>query len=92
MVVYSLYIRFNDMASRVTRWGNSLGLRIPKPLADQIGLVEGTAVDLSLEGEQIVIKKLAMPSYSLDDLLDEIQDENVHREVTTGRPVGKEVW
>lgn len=33
---------------RVSRWGNSLAVRIPKPLAEQIEIAEGSQVELSV--------------------------------------------
>jgi len=38
------------MQVRVARWGNSLGLRIPKDIALRAGLREGTRVDVEAEG------------------------------------------
>lgn len=87
-----MYILMDDMASRITKWGNSLGVRIPKPLADRAGLEEGSFVDIRLENDRLVIDRVRPPSYQLDDLLSEIRDENLHEEVFTGEPVGKEVW
>jgi antitoxin MazE len=41
------------MQVRVARWGNSLGLRIPKDVARRIGLREGARVDVEAEGDRI---------------------------------------
>jgi antitoxin MazE len=43
------------MQTRVQKWGNSLGLRIPRSLADQIGLGAGTAVSLSAKDGALVV-------------------------------------
>src|SRR4051794_4559516 len=56
------------MQVRVTRWGNSLGLRIPKDVALRTGLREGARVDIAAEGDRIVISP-ARPRYVLGDLL-----------------------
>ena len=80
------------MASRITKWGNSLGLRIPKVLAEQAGLKEGSLVDVNLEDGTILIRSIQPPSLRLDDLLAAVHDENIHEEVSTGDPVGREVW
>lgn len=87
-----MYIFAETMASRITKWGNSLGLRIPKVLAEQAGLKEGSLVDVSLEGGAILIRGVQPPPLSLDDLLLAVHDENIHEEVSTGEPVGREVW
>jgi len=75
--------------SRIQKWGNSLGLRIPKTIAQQAGLSEGTAVDFSVRGNAIVINP---QRYSLEAMLSQITPENVHKEIDTGGIVGKEIW
>ena len=36
------------MRMKVQKWGNSLGLRIPKPFAVEMGLADDAEVDLSV--------------------------------------------
>lgn len=38
------------MQTKIQKWGNSLGLRIPRTLAAEARVVEGSTVDLSVEG------------------------------------------
>ena len=38
------------------RLGNSIGLRIPKPLLEQLGLGEGSRVDVKIENGRLVIE------------------------------------
>ena len=45
------------MHIHVTKWGNSLGVRIPRVLAHKVGIHEGTPVDVSIQDHQIVITK-----------------------------------
>lgn len=77
------------MESRVTKWGNSLGIRIPRPLAERTGLKEGTPIVFEVGDDAIVIRR---KRYSLEALVDQVTPENLHHEVDTGRPVGREVW
>ena len=58
------------METRVTKWGNGLALRIPKPLADQLGLEVNSLVRMSLRGDALVIAPVPPPRLKLDDLLD----------------------
>lgn len=76
------------METRVQRWGNSLALRIPKPLADEVGLKDNSPVQLSLHDGQLVI----VPLVSLDALLAQVSEDNRHDEVLTGLAVGGEAW
>lgn len=79
------------MITRVSKWGNSLGVRIPKAFIADAGLADGAEVELSLEGGRIVIQPHGK-QYGLAELAGEITDENRHEEADWGRPVGKESW
>lgn len=80
------------MKTQVQRWGNSLALRIPKSFAAESNIEEGSAVNLSLVEGRIIVEPVSEPTYTLDDLLSRVTKRNVHAEIDTGVPVGKEVW
>ncbi len=79
------------MTARVQKWGNSLALRLPKALADEFQLEQGSAVELRVVGNTLVIEPHRPPQYRLEDLLKKVSKRNLHAAITTGRPVGKEV-
>ncbi len=79
------------MRATVAKWGNSLALRLPKRLAADARMFEGTAVDLRVEGDCLVVSP-ARPKYRLDDLLAGTSPETSHGESDWGAPRGKEVW
>lgn len=66
---------------QVKKWGNSLGIRIPKSLALKIGLEEGSEVDLDVENGHLIIRP---KSATLAELLAQVTPENIHEEVSTG--------
>ena len=78
------------MPQTIVKWGNSLGLRIPQSIAEQIKLSEGSQVVLEVVDGNLVIKP-KRTKYSLDALLEDITQENLHEETDTGRSVGNEV-
>ena len=80
------------MESRIQRWGNSLAVRIPKAFAQDVGLREDTSVEISVSGGDLVISPVKPRSFTLEQLLQGITDENLHEEVETGPVLGKEVW
>ena len=80
------------MVTKIQKWGNSLGLRIPKALAEDVGVAEGVPVDLSVEHGRLVVAPVKKPAYNLDSLLDKITPQNRHAETDFGRPLGGEVW
>ena len=79
------------MVTRVQKWGNSLALRIPQSFAVQVKVAAGTAVDIAVEKGQLVVRPVRQ-RYRLRDLLKAVDRRNVHAEVQTGRPVGRETW
>jgi antitoxin MazE len=79
------------MVTRVQKWGNSLALRIPQSFAVQVKVATGTAVDIAVEKGQLVVRPVPQ-RYRLRDLLKAVDARNLHEEVQTGPPVGREVW
>ena len=47
------------MRTRIVQIGNSRGVRIPKPILEQAGLLD--EVDLSVEGDRLVIQPARAP-------------------------------
>ena len=43
------------MITKIQKWGNSLGLRIPKGIAEDAHVAEGARVDLKVENGRLVI-------------------------------------
>ncbi len=80
------------MKTRVKKWGNSLALRIPKPLAVEVGLEDSSLIELSLMDGRLVITPVVEPELSLATLLAQVTEENLHGEVDIGPAVGGEVW
>lgn len=79
------------MTTQVARWGNSLGLRLPKAVTQEAGIQDGDAVDVSVQDGAIVIRP-AKPKYALDDLVSRITSKNRHGETAWGKPAGREPW
>jgi antitoxin MazE len=84
----------NRMRTSVQKWGNSLGIRIPKLVAEETALRPGSMVELEHEGDVIVLRPIRRrkPRYRLADLVRRITPHNRPDEVSEGRPRGREVW
>lgn len=80
------------MLAKIQRWGNSLGIRIPRSFAAETNVSDGSVVDLSVEDGHLVIRPVRPRKYELRDLLRQIHPETIHDEVDTGEAVGREVW
>jgi len=80
------------MQTKIQKWGNSLGLRIPKSFAAEAQMEAGSTVDLSVEDGELVVKPLRPRKYVLRNLLRAVNAKNVHSEIETGDSVGREAW
>ena len=78
------------MESEVSKWGNSLAVRLPKKLAEEARLTEGGKVDVTIEDGRIIIARSRR--YTLAELVERITLENRHDETSMGEAVGEEVW
>jgi len=76
------------MKQVIKRWGNSLGFRIPKSIAQELKLREGSTVEIRVEDGKLVI----VPQRNLEELLERIKPENLHKETEWGEREGNEVW
>ena len=80
------------METRIGKWGNSLALRIPQPMAVQVGLSVDAAVELTPRGEELIITLIKQPRTQLEDLLSGVTESNRHGEVDSGPSLGGEAW
>ena len=55
-------------------------------------MMSGTVVEMTLEKGKLVIAPVKEPDYTLEDLMQGVTKNNMHREIDLGGPVGREVW
>ena len=77
--------------SIVAKWGNSLAVRLPKHIVEEINLEEGSSISISVKEKNIVIA-LKRKKYTLDELLAGANAEDFEGELDWGEPVGEEIW
>ena len=80
------------MNATIQKWGNSLALRIPKTVARDTQLKNGSVVNLAVRKGTVVIEPVKKTKYRLDELLKGVSKKNIHASVDTGPAVGREVW
>ena len=78
------------MEAVIQKWGNSLGIRIPNLITKEYSLKNGSIVNISNNGKEITIKPIQ--NYKLSEMLNNINEKNLHEEIDWGKPVGKEIW
>jgi antitoxin MazE len=76
----------------IAKWGNSLAIRIPLPLAREAGLAEGDEVCLGFTKEGHLLLRPVRRRYTLDELVAGIKPGNRHAETDWGIAQGNDVW
>jgi antitoxin MazE len=77
------------MRATVSRWGNSLALRLPRGIVGDANLAEGTVVDLVVEDGRIVITPAHAP-VRLSNLLNRFEPHHRHDPMDDCPEVGAE--
>jgi len=87
------------MQTNVVKWGNSHGIRLPKAFLQDIKISENDPVDISLENEKIIIKKIEQKDHKtikkrlMDFYGKDYEKHSISQnEIDWGKPVGNEVW
>ena len=78
------------MKTTVKKWGNSLAIRIPKVISEELNIEYDTEVEMTARDGFLILNPL--PGYRLKDLLAEVSHENLHEEIRTGDRTGREEW
>ncbi len=80
------------MQGVVKKWGNSAAVRIPASVLEAAHVHLDQPVDVREEQGRIVIEPIRLAHYDLAELVSGITDENRHKAIEMGAPVGQEVW
>lgn len=76
----------------VSKWGNSLAVRIPQGIAKQARINEGDCVAVALQRDGTIVLRSTRRRYDLSKLVSRITPRNRHRETDWGPPLGEESW
>jgi antitoxin MazE len=78
------------MKTQMVKWGNSLAVRIPKPVVEEARLKEGDSLEIEAAEGRVELRR-ASKIPTLSQLVSQITPENRYTEISTGAEVGKEV-
>jgi antitoxin MazE len=78
------------MEAMVEKWGNSLGVKIPALIVRDLSLKDGSFVDINDTGNGMIMRQKEKDT--LREMLNQINEKNIHGAVETGGPIGNEVW
>lgn len=90
-----VYPKMGEFMNTVTvsRWGNSLGLRIPKGVIDAVGLTEGDTMAVEARDGVITVRKVrSVKRYTLAEALGAFQNVGEDPSADWGTPQGREEW
>lgn len=76
---------------KISTWGNSLGIRLPQAVMEELGLIEGAIVNVAVDNNKIILSPIKQ-AYSLEELLKNATPEMQHDEIDWGEAVGHEMW
>jgi antitoxin MazE len=75
---------------QIAKWGNSLGLRVPRDIAARVGLSEGMRVDVEAADDGRIIVTRSRRRFTLDELLAGMTPEREHA-LEEDPPQGEEI-
>jgi antitoxin MazE len=78
------------MSCKLQKWGNSLGVRIPKSIIEKTNLTENDELIIEQQDGKIVIFP-AKKKLSLSEMMDKVTTSNLHSE-DDFKQEGNEVW
>ncbi len=81
------------MTAKISKWGNSQGLRVPKDIMESLQLHIGDNVNITIEDGKAIIEPIRqdIPDYDLNELVSKIpQNYKVKEEFDL--ILGKEEW
>lgn len=81
-----------EVTKKAQKWGNSIGIRIPKNMADSLHIEDDTNVAIKIEDGRLIIKPQIKEDLSLEEMLEKVTEENKHGEIDFGSPVGRELF
>jgi antitoxin MazE len=79
------------MKTTVQKWGNSLAVRIPRNISKDTNVIEGSSLEIVVKDGNIILSP-SKKEYSLKKLLADINEQNIHEEISTGDRIGGEIW
>ena len=84
-------LKWLTMRALVSKWGNSLAIRIPRAVAESLRVQAGRAVDLTIEGDTVIMRS-CQPRYTIEELVAEMRpgDEPETFDDVNSPPVGRE--
>jgi antitoxin MazE len=79
------------MRLTIEKWGNGLGVRIPKLVSERLGLREGVRVEFVIAAGVLTIRLRRHRKFTLAQLLARARGPSPHRDLARGGRIGREL-
>ncbi len=79
------------MQTKIKKWGNSQGIRIPQSMLKELDISTSDELNIAVEDQQIIIKKVNK-KVTIEDLFKDYNGDYKPQEFNWGEAVGREVW
>jgi antitoxin MazE len=82
---------------KLTKWGNSAAIRIPKTVLEELNInynvIESVSFVVNIEGDKLILKK-NQEKTKFELLAEQSEGEKLNPKIDIdwGDPIGKEVW
>lgn len=80
------------MQTKLQKWGNSVGLRIPMPILKELNLKPNELVEIFSENNKIMIIKKTKEKISLKERIKNYEGQNLSKEFAWDSARGNEIW
>lgn len=80
------------MTTKIQKWGNSLGVRLPQEITKRLQLKAGSLVAIEVDKVGIQIKPTQKRPMKLSELIKAISSQNRHTKTDWGKQSGNEIW
>ena len=85
--------RKNNMTTKIQKWGNSQGIRLPKYLLESIDWKDNEQINIKTEKGKIILEKtIKEKRKNIKELFADFDEQYTPIEIDWGKPVGKEIW
>ena len=79
------------MDSKIQKWGNSCGVRIPSVMLKELGITVNDIISMKQEDNRIVIEK-KNKKINLEERFKNYKGPDLTKEFEWDDPRGKEIW
>jgi antitoxin MazE len=81
----------SNIELQIGKWGNSLGIRLPKHISEALHLRPKDKVSCAIENGKLILKPVGpVRKYTLKELLAKVEESS--EEISWGKPEGEEIW